>query len=145
MGARPVSRHEPAPAWVEWFKKHCWPAAHWSAIAGPRSTDRVILSWTRDHGHVLFTRDLEFSAILASSHANTPSMIQFRARDVTPDWTCAFGTSTPSRRGRPSSAVGWFTFDERTQEPPASVLPSPKCLHEAGGLERIRGHCREPQ
>jgi len=39
----------------------------------------------RDHGHVLFTHDLDFSAVLASSHASTPSVIQLRAKDVTPD------------------------------------------------------------
>jgi len=74
-----------SPAWVEWFKTHGWPAVHWSAVGDPRSTDRTILSWARDHHHVLFTHDLDFSAVLASSHASTPSVLQLRARDVTPD------------------------------------------------------------
>ncbi|MCX6545865.1 MAG: DUF5615 family PIN-like protein [Acidobacteria bacterium] len=74
-----------SPAWGKWFKTHGWPAEHWSAVGDPRATDRVILAWARDHGHVLFTHDLDFSAILASSHASTPSVIQLRARDVTPD------------------------------------------------------------
>jgi predicted nuclease of predicted toxin-antitoxin system len=73
-----------SPAWEEWFTAHGWPATHWSGVGDPRATDRVILAWARDHGHVLFTHDLDFSAILASSHASTPSVIQLRARDVTP-------------------------------------------------------------
>jgi predicted nuclease of predicted toxin-antitoxin system len=73
-----------SPAWGEWFKAHGWPAVHWSAVGDPRATDRVILAWARDHGHVLFAHDLDFSAILASSHASTPSVIQLRTRDVTP-------------------------------------------------------------
>jgi predicted nuclease of predicted toxin-antitoxin system len=74
-----------SPVWGEWLKAHGWPAAHWSAVGDPRATDRVVLAWARDHGHVLFTHDLDFSAILASSHAGTPSVIQLRARDVTPE------------------------------------------------------------
>ena len=73
------------PAWVDWFEQQGWAAVHWSAIGDPRSTDRVILAWARDHQHLLFTHDLDFSAVLASSHASTPSVIQLRARDVTPD------------------------------------------------------------
>ena len=58
---------------------------HWSAVGDPGATDRVILAWAREHGQVLFTHDLDFSAILASSNAGAPSVIQLRARDVTPD------------------------------------------------------------
>jgi predicted nuclease of predicted toxin-antitoxin system len=74
-----------SPAWVDWFEKHGWPAVHWSAVGDPRSTDRVILAWAREHGRVLFTHDLDFSAVLASSNDRSPSVIQLRARDVTPD------------------------------------------------------------
>ena len=74
-----------SPVWVQWFKGRGRPAVHWSAIGDPRATDRVILSWARDHGHVLFTHDLDFSAVLASSHATAPSVLQLRARDVTPE------------------------------------------------------------
>jgi predicted nuclease of predicted toxin-antitoxin system len=76
-----------SPTWVDWFKKQGWLAVHWSAIGDPRATDRVILSWAREHDHVLFTHDLDFSAVLASSHASTPSVIQLRAGDLTPDRT----------------------------------------------------------
>lgn len=74
-----------SPAWVEWFAAHGRLAVHWSAIGDPRSKDRTILSWAREHGHVLFTHDLDFSAVLASSEASAPSVLQLRGRDVTPD------------------------------------------------------------
>lgn len=74
-----------SPAWVDWFHEHGWPAVHWSAVGDYRSSDRVILAWAREHGQTLFTHDLDFSAILASSNAGAPSVIQLRARDVTPD------------------------------------------------------------
>jgi len=74
-----------SPAWVDRFHEHGWPAVHWSAVGDSRATDRVILEWAREHGQVLFTHDLDFSAVLASSNAGAPSVIQLRARDVTPD------------------------------------------------------------
>jgi predicted nuclease of predicted toxin-antitoxin system len=74
-----------SPAWVDWFEKQGWPAVHWSAVGDPRATDRVILAWACDHGQVLFTNDLDFSAVLASSNLGPPSVIQLRGRDVSPD------------------------------------------------------------
>ena len=74
-----------SPAWVGWFQRQGWPAVHWSAVGDPRSTDRLVLAWARDHGQILFTHDLDLSAILASSNVSAPSVIQLRARDVTPD------------------------------------------------------------
>jgi len=74
-----------SPAWVDWFEKQGWPAVHWSAVGDPRATDRVILAWACDYGQVLFTHDLDFSAVLASSNLGSPSVIQLRGRDVSPD------------------------------------------------------------
>jgi predicted nuclease of predicted toxin-antitoxin system len=73
-----------SPHWVGWFEEHGWPALHWSAVGDPRATDREILAWARENQRVLFTHDLDFGAVLASSSANSPSVIQLRANDVTP-------------------------------------------------------------
>ena len=73
-----------SPDWVGWFEEHGWPALHWSAVGDPRATDREILAWARENHRVLFTHDLDFGAVLASSSANSPSVIQLRAKDVTP-------------------------------------------------------------
>lgn len=74
-----------SPAWVDWLQRHGCQAVHWSVVGDARAKDRVVLDWARDHDHVLFTHDLDFSAILASSALRSPSVIQLRARDITPD------------------------------------------------------------
>ena len=39
----------------------------------------------RVNGYVLFTHDLDFGAILAATEAEGPSVIQIRAKDISPD------------------------------------------------------------
>lgn len=36
-------------------------------------------------GYVVLTHDLDFSAILAATHGEKPSVVQIRAEDVSPD------------------------------------------------------------
>jgi predicted nuclease of predicted toxin-antitoxin system len=45
----------------------------------------MIMAWARDSGFVVITHDLDFSAILASTEALGPSVIQVRTQDVLPD------------------------------------------------------------
>jgi len=42
------------------------------------------MDWALEHGHVVFTHDLDFGTMLALAHANGPSVIQLRANDVLP-------------------------------------------------------------
>jgi predicted nuclease of predicted toxin-antitoxin system len=42
------------------------------------------MAWTREHGHVVFTHDLDFGTVLALTRAIGPSVIQVRAHDVLP-------------------------------------------------------------
>lgn len=73
-----------SPIWVHVFTKHGWPAVHWSSVGDPKATDRTVMSWAREHHHVVFTHDLDFAAILAFTRAQGPSVIQVRAHDVLP-------------------------------------------------------------
>ena len=73
-----------SPEWVGWLEQRGWSAVHWSTVGDPRAPDRVILGWALEHGRVLLTHDLDFGAVLASSGAVSPSVIQLRASDVTP-------------------------------------------------------------
>ena len=59
-------------------------ATHWSAIGDPRAEDSDILAYARAHGYVVLTHDLDFGAILASTEADCPSVLQVRTQDVTP-------------------------------------------------------------
>lgn len=73
-----------SPDWVGWFEDNGWSAIHWSTVGDPRAPDRIILDWARDHGRVVFTHDLDFGAVLASSGTASPSVLQLRTNDVTP-------------------------------------------------------------
>ena len=72
------------PAWVDVFATHGWPAVHWSDVGDPRAQDRVVVTWAREHGHVVFTHDLDFGTLLALTGARGPSVVQVRAQDVLP-------------------------------------------------------------
>jgi predicted nuclease of predicted toxin-antitoxin system len=73
------------PAWVDVFTKHGWSAVHWSAVGDPRAKDRLVMAWAREHRHVVFTHDLDFSTLLALTRATGPSVIQVRSHNVLPD------------------------------------------------------------
>jgi predicted nuclease of predicted toxin-antitoxin system len=74
-----------SPLWVEALEKQGWTAVHWSTIGDPRAPDQQIMQWALDHEHIVFTHDLDFGAILASTQASAPGVIQVRAQNVLPD------------------------------------------------------------
>lgn len=43
------------------------------------------MAHARKHGYVVLTHDLDFSAILAATHGEKPSVVQIRAENVNPD------------------------------------------------------------
>jgi predicted nuclease of predicted toxin-antitoxin system len=71
-----------SPRWAEVFMAAGFDAVHWFAIGDPRATDRAIMQWALSNGYIVFTHDLDFGAILASTQASGPSVIQFRADNV---------------------------------------------------------------
>ncbi len=73
-----------SPDWVAVFEEQGWPALHWSAVGDPRASDSAIMEWARANGYVVFTHDLDFGAILATTRAQGPSVIQVRAQDIMP-------------------------------------------------------------
>ena len=74
-----------SPRWVTALQAEGIEARHWSAVGAPSATDEEILDWTAANSFVLLTHDLDFGAILASSGANIPSVIQIRTEDLRPD------------------------------------------------------------
>ena len=56
--------------------------AHWSTQGDPRASDEIILRYAKENGFVLITHDLDFGAILATSQAEAPSVIQVRMQDL---------------------------------------------------------------
>lgn len=74
-----------SPDWVAVFASQGWPAVHWSTVGDPRAKDRTIMTWAREHAHVVFTHDLDFGTLLALTRASGPSVVQIRTHDVLPD------------------------------------------------------------
>ena len=44
----------------------------------------MILQWARENQHIVFTHDLDFSALLAATLQNGPSVLQIRSQDIMP-------------------------------------------------------------
>ncbi len=61
-----------------------WESIHWSTVGDPRASDKTILNWARKNEYWVITNDLDFSAILAATKAESPSVVQFRTQDVSP-------------------------------------------------------------
>ena len=83
-GSEAADRYEPLPDWVEVIEQAGWPAVHWSNTADVGASDDVIMEWARVNGCVLFTHDLDFGTLLATTRASGPSVIQVRTQDTMP-------------------------------------------------------------
>jgi predicted nuclease of predicted toxin-antitoxin system len=74
-----------SPEWCETLRQAGWDAAHWSTLGAYNASDAAIMEYARQNNYVVLTHDLDFSAILAASHAGKPSVVQLRAQDVVPE------------------------------------------------------------
>lgn len=74
-----------SPRWVGAFENAGIEAAHWSTLGPGNATDREILAYAKTQGYVVLTHDLDFSAILAASQGEGPSVVQIRSDDPSPD------------------------------------------------------------
>jgi predicted nuclease of predicted toxin-antitoxin system len=71
-----------SPSWIDRLAPHGFEAVHWSTIGAATASDVEILTWANEHGFVIVTNDLDFSAILAASAGVTPSVVQIRTQDL---------------------------------------------------------------
>ena len=74
-----------APSWVRFLQDEGFDSVHWSAVGDARASDANIMEWARHGGYVVFTHDLDFSALLAATEARGPSVLQVRTQDTLPD------------------------------------------------------------
>ncbi len=74
-----------SPRWVSVLAQAGIESTHWSTLGSANATDVHIMAFARTHGYVVLTHDLDFSAILAATHGDKPSVVQIRAEDVSPD------------------------------------------------------------
>ena len=74
-----------SPRWIGLMATAGIEAAHWSAVGRHNAPDTEIMAFAFANDYVVLTHDLDFSAILAATHGEKPSVVQIRAEDVSPD------------------------------------------------------------
>ncbi|MBU1222253.1 MAG: DUF5615 family PIN-like protein [Gammaproteobacteria bacterium] len=74
-----------SPRWVGLLSGLGMQAAHWSEVGKVNAPDSEIMTYAAANDYVVLTHDLDFSAILAATHGEKPSVVQIRAEDVNPD------------------------------------------------------------
>lgn len=74
-----------SPRWVGVLADAGFEAAHWSTLGAKNAPDSEIMAYASAHNYVVLTHDLDFSAILAATHGEKPSVVQIRAEDVSLD------------------------------------------------------------
>jgi len=101
-----------SPAWVPILERGGHTAIHWSTVGAANARDRDILAWAKQHEHVLFTHDLDFGAILAATGADSPSVLQMRTEEPTPDHCAKVVLGVLRRHVKALSAGALVSVDE---------------------------------
>jgi predicted nuclease of predicted toxin-antitoxin system len=73
-----------SPDWVPFLQQAGIDSTHWSSIGRATAPDVEVMSWARDNGHVVFTNDLDFSALLAMTRAKGRVFCNFDSRICSP-------------------------------------------------------------
>ena len=74
-----------SPRWVNSLTNIGIEAAHWINIGAANAPDTVIMEYAKVNDFSILTHDLDFSAILAVSRTNKPSVIQLRTSNISPE------------------------------------------------------------
>jgi len=100
-----------SPRWVETLAAKGYAATHWSCVGALDAPDVEIMAFAKKHGYVVLTHDLDFSAILAATHGEKPSVIQIRADDVSPQAIGALVVDALSTAGDALESGALMTID----------------------------------
>jgi predicted nuclease of predicted toxin-antitoxin system len=74
-----------SPRWVRTLTDAGFEAQHWSICGEGSAADTEIMAFAKATGYAVLTHDLDFSAILAATGGDKPSVVQIRADDLSPD------------------------------------------------------------
>lgn len=74
-----------SPAWVGFLGVAGIEATHWASVGATDALDTDIMTYAAAGNYVVLTHDLDFGAILAATNGAKPSVVQFRADDLSPD------------------------------------------------------------
>ena len=94
-----------SPRWVDTLRDAGWDAVHWSSIGRGNEPDAEIMRYAAQNGYTVLTHDLDFSAILAATHGDRPSVVQVRTDDVSPTMVSAIVIAA-LRRAEPELEAG---------------------------------------
>lgn len=72
------------PQWGDVLNSSGIGAVHWSTVGDADASDHTLMQWAKQREYVVFTHDLDFSALLAATQASKPSVIQLRTDNVLP-------------------------------------------------------------
>jgi len=73
-----------SPHWCVVLDNAGYSAIHWSDVGRPDASDQEIFNYAQLHQYVVLTHDLDFGDILAATGETTPSVLQIRTDDPTP-------------------------------------------------------------
>lgn len=68
-----------SPSWADFLRRHSIECAHWVDIGPADAPDNLLMQWALQNGRVIMTADLDFAALIATSKANAPSVLQLRS------------------------------------------------------------------
>lgn len=68
-----------SPRWVGVMADAGIEAKHWSTLGAYNAPDTEIMAYANTNNYVVLTHDLDFSAILAATHGEKPSVVQILA------------------------------------------------------------------
>lgn len=71
-----------SPEWVSQLAGTGIEAVHWSSLGKASAPDTELMAYARAKGYVVLTQDLDFSAILAATNGDKPSVAQIRSDDL---------------------------------------------------------------
>jgi predicted nuclease of predicted toxin-antitoxin system len=71
-----------SPQWVSLLAGAGLEATHWSMVGSAKAPDSEIMSYAKANDYVVLTHDLDFSAILAATQGEKPSVVQIRSEDL---------------------------------------------------------------
>jgi len=100
------------PDWVLVLAQAGHTAVHWSSVGSLRARDSDIMAWARERQQVVFTHDLDFGAILAATGADSPSVLQVRTQDPTPEHCSQMILETLERYAEALTKGALISLDE---------------------------------
>ena len=74
-----------SPTWEGCLHRAGHQVVHWSSVGPAEALDAEIIAWARANQSVVFTHDLDYSALLYLTGVQSPSVVQLRSEDIRPE------------------------------------------------------------